>query len=421
MALFERKRFVWNEPWFFQQRIRTTKSWLMFLLLLASLAVAVGLTLFWAAPAGKPINLFEIIGLSIGSAAVLWWIWDGTDTRRQAILFEDSIVVGGDMGKYSRPTTYKLSKIPGAAIVMPEESKWPEPALYFQYDGEEEAIGIESKAGLTRLAQALHDAGVHIRMNSWQPNQDSDFEKAFFWQADPNQVVAKAQMETLPEGTASMMTVGGILVAIVRQCWAIVLWLLITVAAVYYGYQNWNNLGLVRFALLFIVPLGAMMIAGQFTDRFASASTSRGLTHMARDQIRKRDGLQINPDANELMPVEIFVRDQFDKTIQKIHELGFLQADHPGQRMLFEGKKERWCIPSASIHSLTIEEVQAGTPGQSATGILNYYVVVRFAADEEQEFGFRYSERDFGEFDDIKRAEGGIRVFEAFASLLPNA
>jgi hypothetical protein len=23
MGLFERKRFVWNEPWFFQQRIRT--------------------------------------------------------------------------------------------------------------------------------------------------------------------------------------------------------------------------------------------------------------------------------------------------------------------------------------------------------------------------------------------------------------
>jgi len=34
------------------------------------------------------------------------------------------------------------------------------------------------------------------------------------------------------------------------------------------------------------------------------------------------------------------------------------------------------------------------------------------------EFGFRYAERDFGKFDDIKRAEGGIRVYEAFESLL---
>ncbi len=126
----------------------------------------------------------------------------------------------------------------------------------------------------------------------------------------------------------------------------------------------------------------------------------------------------MNPDANDMIPVEIFVRDQFEKTVQKIHEMGFVQVDHPGQRMLFEGKKERWCIPLKSIRSLAIEEVQAGTPGQSATGALNYYVVVSFAADVDQEFGFRYGDRDFGEVDDIKRAEGGIRVFEVFESLL---
>jgi hypothetical protein len=232
--------------------------------------------------------------------------------------------------------------------------------------------------------------------------------------------VAKAQIEMLPPGTDSLMTVGGILLAIIRQCWAIVLWLLITGGAVYYGYQNWNNLGLVRLTLLFVIPLGAMMIAGQFTDRFASAATSQGLIRMAKDQIQKRNGIQLNPNANDLIPVEVFDRDQFEKTIQKIHEMGFIQADHPGQRMLFEGKKERWCIPSKSIQSLAIEEVQTGTPGQSATGALNYYVVVRFAADGDQEFGFRYGQRDFGKFDDIKRAEGGIRVYEAFESLLAN-
>jgi hypothetical protein len=420
MGLFQRKRFVWYEPWFFQQRIRTKKSWLMLSLLLLAVAVAVGAAIFWSAPAGKPFHLLQVIGLSVGSAAAVWWVLDGTDTRRQAILFEDSIVVGGDMGKYSSPTTYKLSEIPGAAIVFPEESKWPETALFFHYGGEEQAIGIESKASLPRLAQAIHDAGVPIRLDGWQPNLESEFEKAFFWQADPKQVFAKARIEVLPPGTASMMTVGGILLAIIRQCWAVVLWLLITGAAIYYGYQNWNNLGIVHFVLLFVIPLGTMMMAGQYMDRVAAASTSRGLGRMAKGQIRKRNGIQLNLDANDLIPVEIFVREQFDKTIQKIHELGYLQADHSGQRMLFEGKKQRWCIPSKSIQSLAIEEVQAGTPGQSATGALNYYVVVRFAADEDQEFGFRNSQRDFGEFNDVKRAEGAIRVYEAFDSLLSN-
>lgn len=418
MGLFQSKRFVWNEPWFFQQRHRTAKSWLIISLILLAVAIAVGAALFFAAPAGKPMNLFEVIGISVGAAAAVWWVLDGTETRRQAVLLQDSLVVGGDMGKYSRPTTYKLSKIAGSAIVLPEESKWREPALFFLYDGEEQSIGIEAKVSKQRLAQAIHDAGVPIRLDGWQPDQESEFEKAFSLQADPNQVVARAQMEKLPDGTPGMMTVGGILIAIIRQCWAIVLWLLITGVAIYGGYQNWNNLGIVRLVLLIVIPIGAMYIAGEITGRFASASASRGLTHMAKGQFRKRAGLQLNLDANDLLPVEIFVRDQFANTVQKIHEMGFLQADLSGERILFEGKKERWCIPAKSIRSVAIEEVQAGTPGQSATGALNYYVVVKFAADEDQEFGFRNAERDFGEFDDMKRAQGGIRVFEEFDSLL---
>jgi hypothetical protein len=420
MGLFQRKRFVWYEPWFFQQRIRTPKAWVLFSLLLLAVALAVGAALFFSAPAGQPINLLETIGLSVGLAAAVWWVLDGTNTRRQAVLFEDSIVVGGDMGKYSHPDTYKLSEIAAAAIVLPEESKWPEPALFFHYKGEEQAIGIESKAGLARLAQAIHEAGVPVRLDGWQPDQESVLKKTFSWRADLNHIVEKAQMERLPPGSASMMTVGGILVAIVRQSWAIVVWLLITGYAVYYGYQNWKDLDLFRFGLLFVIPIGAMYIAGLYTDRFASAATSHGLTRMAKDQIRKREGLQLNPDAEDLIPVEIFLRDQFDKTIQKIHEMGFLQADHRGGRMLFEGKKERWSIPARSIRSLAIEEVQTGAPGQSALGALNYYVVVQFVADEDQEFGFRYSERDFGELNDVKRAEGAIYVFEAFESLLPS-
>jgi len=49
MGLFERKRFVWNEPWFFQQRIRTTKGWVIMGLLLVAVAAAVGAALYFTA------------------------------------------------------------------------------------------------------------------------------------------------------------------------------------------------------------------------------------------------------------------------------------------------------------------------------------------------------------------------------------
>ena len=418
MGIFERKRFVWNEPWFFQQRIRTTQAWMILVLVLLGLGGGVGAILFFAAPAGMPANLVEVIGLSAGFAAAVWWVVDGTETRRQAILFGDSIIVGGDMGKYSSPTKYKLAEIPAMAIVMPEESKWPEKALFFHYEGEEQAIGIDKKVSLPRLAQALHDAGVSIRLDGWEPNQDSEFAKAFAWEADPRQVVASARIEKLPDGTVSMMNAGGIIVAIIRQCWAIMLWLLILAGAIYYGYVNWDNLGVIRLGLVFIIPIGTMYIAGVYTDRFACAATSKGLIQMSKNQLHKRDGVQINLDGDDAIAVELFTPDQFANTVQKVHEMGFIQADHVNKRMLFEGKKQRWSIPAESIRSLAIEEVQAGTPGQSATGALNYYVVVKFAAEDEKEFGFRHGDRDFGDFDDIKRAEGGIEVFESFESLL---
>jgi hypothetical protein len=419
MPLFQRRRFVWNEPWFFQQRIRTRKAWVLFALLLIALPVAVCGAIYFGAPPGRQFNLLQLAGLGVGLAAMLWWVLDGTNSRRQAVLFEDSIVVGGDMGKYSTPTTYKLSEIRAVAIVMPEESKWPERALFFHYDGEEQAIGIDQKLSLPRLAQALHDAGLFVRLDGWQPDQESEFQKAFFWETDRTNVVERARMETLPPGTPSLMTVGGILLAIVRQCWAIALWLLVTAAAIWYGWRNWNDLGLVQMVLLIGIPIGVLYVAGTFTDRFACASTSFGLRRMALGQIRKRAGVEIDPEADDLLPVEILAPEQFAKSIQKIRELGYLQADPINGRILFEGKKERWCVPARSIQSVAIEEVQTGTPGQSAVGALNYYVVVKFAADGEQEVGFRDSHRDYGEMNDVKRAAGAIRVFEAIESVLP--
>jgi hypothetical protein len=419
MGLFERKRFVWNEPWFFQQRIRTKKAWVLFSMLLLLVAVAGGTTMYVSDPPRQPLDYLKVIGMGLGLAAAIWWVLDGANTRRQAILFEDSIVVGGDMGKYSQATTYKLSEIPFAAIVMPEASKWPERALYFLYQGEEQAIGIESRVSLTRLAQALHDAGVRIQLDGWEPNQASELERSFTWQADPRRVVERATMQVLPPDAPSMLTVGGVLEGLVWQDGAIVLGLVIAGCAVYYGYENWANLGLVQKTFLFAIPLGLLYLASQFTSRFAIAASSPGIRRMALGQFRKRAGLQLNPDPDAVIPVNIFTRDQFAKTVQHMHDVGYLQADPRCRRMLYEGKKERWCIPAASIRSLSLEEVQIGTPGQSATGQLHYYVVVHFVADGDQEFGFECTDRDFGKFDDIKRAQGGVRVFEAVESILP--
>ncbi|MBT5019333.1 MAG: hypothetical protein HON04_11380 [Planctomicrobium sp.] len=225
-------------------------------------------------------------------------------------------------------------------------------------------------------------------------------------------------METLPEGTPGIMNASGILIAIFKQCWALGLWLALTIYLGYYGYQNWNNLGIVRFALLIMIPIGTLFVAGTYTDRIATAATSMGLTQMAIDQMRKRSGVQIDLDAEELVPIEILETEQVEKTIQMIYEMGFLQVDRNAKTLLFEGKKQRWSIPASAITSLKMEEIQTGTPGQSAMGALNYFVFIKFLADEEMEFAIRHSQRDFGEFNDVKRAEGAVEVYETIESIL---
>ncbi len=418
MPLFTRKRFVWNEPWFFQQRIRTFQAWLRISLFLSAIALVIGSVLFFSrGNAARPISIFEIVAMSLGVSAAVWWVLDGTNTRRQAILTSDSIIVGGDMGKYSVPTTYKIQAIQSASIVMPSQSKWPQPALYFLYDGEEAVIGIDPKVRLERLAQSLHDVGIPIHHGTWKPDQEDEFSKAFTWQADPSTVTDRATMETLPAGTISMMNVGGILKAMFHFSWAIVLWLAIVVSVIYVCYTNWGQMGIVRLGALFASALGTMWLLGQYLERIGSAASSQVLVDMARNQLFKRPDTVLNSSV-ESVPVEIFERSQFANRIQMIREMGFLQADTNNKRIIYEGKKERWIIPLGAIQSVSIEEVQTGTPGQSATGLLNFYVVVRFKTTEDQEFGFRHGERDYGEFDDTKRAQGAIQLFELFDSVI---
>ncbi len=48
MAFFRKRRFMWYEPWFFQQRIRTVGSWLRLGLLLLIIAALVGVAIWLA-------------------------------------------------------------------------------------------------------------------------------------------------------------------------------------------------------------------------------------------------------------------------------------------------------------------------------------------------------------------------------------
>lgn len=416
MPFFKPSRFAWNEPWFFQQRMRTLSGWILFILFLVAIGVIVGLLLLNGQ--GKPA-WNSVLGLSFGAPLSIWWLFDGTESHRKAVLNDDSIVVGGDMGKYSSATTYKLSEIGSCAIVTREASGLPATSLVFLYDGEATAIGIDDKVSLPRLARAIHDVGLPVTLDGWDPNHDDAFSKAFDWQAEEGQVRATAVIETLSDETPPLVAPLGMIKAIFIQCWAFVLWLALTIVIGYWAYQNWGGLGIIDMCFAILVPIGTMWVTGMFLERVATAQTSLSLCKSITAQLSKREGVKVSVNGDLLFETAMREPSEFAKMVHKIRESGYLQVNRQQKTIFFEGKKERWQIPSDSIQSLAIQEIQTGTPGQSSTGALLYFVVMTFVTSEgPQTIGFINDRRDFGEHNDLKRAEYAVDLFEAAAEIL---
>lgn len=384
---------------------------------MAVLLLSVASIVVLATPDGQPTDWLNVLLMSLGSVGCVWYVFDGTNARRQAILSETELIVGGDMGKYSVPTIYKLDQIPGAAIVMPEESGWPSPGLYFHYEDKEEVVGIGEQVELPRLAKAIHDSGIPIRLHGWDPATSQDVAETFSWERDRGNGDRSAKMEILGEDQVSLMSPLPMISAITQQCLPFLIWLFSVGYMIWYLYQNWNALIGYEWIIVLAVTIFGMMVMAQITERYSTAATSRTLGKMVRRQVKRRTGCQIDVDSPDNFEIEVREPDQFDKTVFKIRETALVQVDR--HRLLFEGKKERWCIPASSLKAVRLQEVQIGTPGESAVSILLYFVVISFATqDGEFEYGLRDDARDFGAFDDTKRATAGVRLYEAVASIV---
>ncbi|TWT92305.1 hypothetical protein [Neorhodopirellula pilleata] len=324
MALFQKNRFVWNEPWFFVHRVRHWTAWCFLTFLLSCLGLGVASIVVTATPDGQPIDWINVALMSLGAVGIVWWVFDGTNSRRQAILTDKELIVGGDMGKYSVPTTYHLEKIPGAAIVLPEESGWPNPGLYFYHDGSEEVVGIGEQVELPRLARAIHQAGIPIRLDGWDPATDKTVAETFSWQRPEGRPNRTASIETLGDDQASLISPPAMIWAIVQQCLPFLIWAVSVGYMIWYLYQNWNQLVGYEWIIVVVLTIPGMMVMAQITERYATAATSRTLGKMVRKQIKQRTGYKIDVDAPGNFEIEVRETDQFDKLVFKIRETALM-------------------------------------------------------------------------------------------------
>ena len=99
-------------------------------------------------------------------------------------------------------------------------------------------------------------------------------------------------------------------------------------------------------------------------------------------------------------------------------DFGFLRTDHGRRTLVFEGDKNRWEIPVASLTTCRIEEAAVGKEGDEKAE-KRYYVVISLDRDGETwEAGMMYTRTAFGNDSTEKRYARAQELLGQIAELV---
>jgi hypothetical protein len=114
-------------------------------------------------------------------------------------------------------------------------------------------------------------------------------------------------------------------------------------------------------------------ITGMLFD--SSFGANRRLRKKFKSELARRTGVLVQPDDPDALFVEIVPKLNWGKTmLDNASDIGLLLVDKGRREIRFEGDKERWRVPGASISG---NDVECYTHGQGAGATKYYYVVLR--------------------------------------------
>jgi hypothetical protein len=119
------------------------------------------------------------------------------------------------------------------------------------------------------------------------------------------------------------------------------------------------------------------LVSGYATLRNPSLWGNRYLRRRVCAELDLRLDRLVNPSDAGTVLVEVVPRANWGAMmLETATDVGFLQIDPRGRQVLFEGDKERWRVPAASILKVTAEPA---TAAQGSIGEVPYYMCVIFA------------------------------------------
>ncbi|MGN6546114.1 MAG: hypothetical protein ACTHK7_13755 [Aureliella sp.] len=420
MKLFVKNKFVWNEPWFFCQRIRDRRDW--FRALLVGIGTWVVITTAILLAGRGNFQWWQSILIGLGAGAVVQLALEASMMRREVSIDEKSIDAFCNAGQLSSLTTYPLNQIIATQIVRSEEANAPFSTLMIQTVKERGVIGIPRTVRLEQLAQTLHQLNVPVMLSGWKPATDSlDQNEYLYCSAEPSPTEA-ATVEAIPEAERPLLKLPEMILGALISHGLLLLWLGLIAVAGIFAYQQRQNVSIWVIATGAILAFASLTIPFTFAEMFGNYWAASYMIGLAKKRIARRSAPLIKSFDERTVAVELIKRETWAAAAPKVIDYGFMRVDSTSRRILYEGNLERWSVPLGAVRLCKVEEVQYGTAGESATGQLRCFVVFVFQKDSEPfEIGLRVADKEIGKESDTRRMRKAVELYEGLVEAITAA
>jgi hypothetical protein len=386
MKFFAKRLISWNEPILFPARTRDRRGWMrrgMFGLVVFALMMAG----FFADRNWGRAPKFSLVGALGTSASIglfLVVVLDAPSLNRTITITEDAVDAFGNAGTVSSVASWPLKKIRAVQLFAPGDLGRSFGAMEIWTDrGLEGRLGVPAKMQAARIAQVFHDQGIFVRLAGWEPKADVPEAPTGPPQLAPEDLpIVSARVEPLPEGEAGrIMSPGHFGAATAMALLPFAVPVLAGLGLIGYTVVRLTLLGKspsIDDAAMGLGGLALIVAGGWFGLRMSNLAPSLYLRGVARSVIGMRPEAVIDPRDPEAVFIDVIPRENWKKVqVNDAADTGFLRIDPKTRSILFEGDRERWRIPAASLVSVEVESYRPPGSAEGETLDLRYVAVIR--------------------------------------------
>ena len=380
MALFASTQISWTEPWLFLIRIRTADGWMRRILLALGVAILVAVVIFLFQGGQRGILGSATAGLAAGAAILL--LMDKSNIQRNVTVMEDRIVVDSSIGR-GWFVTFKFEEITGIKLMRPDEWGKGYGGMIISTADDNFLVAVPQKVSLDTLADILHRLKLDVTLADWIPPQgDHRVGTSDEVAIDAASARGEVTVESLKGQEAPLLPMFHQVVQLVIGLGPLLIALIAAIATGVHMFLHWGDLSVVDrgiwiggAAVFFVLAFLYLVLIGQFV------AADYGV-RMGRKKLPLRATSIVDPQSEQLVPIEIFDRESWTKMAAMSSDFGFLEIDRARSRLLYEGNKTRWTLPFAALRGCRIQECVVGS-GADQNAEKRYFVHIEAMQEQE--------------------------------------